>query len=372
MKRWVVLLMGIGLVLSVGANVPPPAGQALGGSFQGLGFLSTVGFGSHAWDVSQDGMAVAGGSFYSDWGQAFCWTTARGLEPLPLMPGKDPDSDADGLSADGLKVAGTCGWEYSGYEACVWTFDGTNWTLEGLGDLAGGKFSSHAYAMSPDGNVVVGEANSAKGAEACRWTFTNETWVLQGLGDLPKGDYRSQAYGVSSNGSVVVGQGSIANGARAFRWTAAKGMVDLGTVGKQRYSAAWGCSPDGNVVVGESFNNRGRDEVAFRWTAATGMVGLGDLPGGTAYSEAQAVSPDGMIVVGGSMTGAGVEAFIWDATNGMRRLADVLAASGVSVPSGWTLRYANGITVSAGVITIAGEGINPDGNTEAWRAVIGQ
>src|SRR5512137_1744529 len=136
MKKWVILVMGIGLVFSAGA-VPAPrsTGQSLIASFTGLGFLSTVGFGSWAWDVSENGMAVAGGSFYSDWGQAFLWTTDGGITPLPLMPGKDPNSDADGLSADGSKVAGTCGWEYSGYEASIWSYDGTQWNVEGLGDL---------------------------------------------------------------------------------------------------------------------------------------------------------------------------------------------------------------------------------------------
>jgi probable HAF family extracellular repeat protein len=374
-----VLLMGIGLVFSVGAIAPPPSGQAPGGSFQGLGFLSTLGFLSHAWDVSADGTTVTGYSHVGDWSKTFYWTQTTGMVALPLLPGVEQTSyGGDGISFDGLRIAGSCGWDGwaeiggIGAEACVWTNDGTGWTVTGLGDLASGQQNSHGYAMTPDGTMIVGDASSAKGTEACRWTLENGTWVLQGLGDLPKGEYFSQAYGVSADGKVLVGQGSIANGSRAFRWTAAKGMVNLGTVGKQRYSSAWGCSADGNVVVGESFNNRGRDEIAFQWTSSTGMVGLGDLPGGSYYSEADGVSPDGNIVVGGSMTSVGVEAFIWDATNGMRRLVDVFTASGVSVPSGWTLQYANGITVNAGVITIVGTGINPDGYTEAWRAVIGQ
>jgi probable HAF family extracellular repeat protein len=372
MKRWMVLLMGIGLVFSTGA-VPPAGGQVVG-SFQGLGFLSTIGFGSSAWAVSADGTAVTGFSFVSDWAQAFIWTETTGIRPLPLLPNRDPNGNGYGLSADGLKVAGTCGWEYSGYEACVWTYSETSaWTVIGLGDLAGGKFSSQGYWMNPEGNVVVGSATSDKGTEASRWTLVEGTWVLKGLGDLPKGDYWSEAYSASSDGSVVVGQGSVANnGVRAFRWTAAKGMVDLGVVARKKYSAAWGCSADGSVVVGESFSARGKDEVAFRWTADKGMVALGDLPGGTSYSEADGVSADGSLVVGGSMTAKGVEAFIWDVTNGMRRLADYLADHQVFVPVGWTLTYANSITVNAGVITIVGKGTNLDGYTEAWRAVVYQ
>jgi len=147
-------------------------------------------------------------------------------------------------------------------------------------------------------------------------------------------------------------------------------MKDLGVVGKRKYSAAWGCSADGSVVVGETASSS-RDEVAFRWTAVTGMVSLGVLPGGK-VSEADAVSPDGSIVVGGSSTrNDGMRAFIWDAANGMRRVEDVLAAHNVFPPAGWKLLYANGIaTPMPGTIVLVGLGIDPAGQTEAWRAVI--
>jgi hypothetical protein len=71
------------------------------------------------------------------------------------------------------------------------------------------------------------------------------------------------------------------------------------------------------------------------------------------------------------MTGTGVEAFIWDQANGMRRLAAVLLDKGATGLDGWSLTYANGIAVTAtGKIVIAGKGVDPDGNSQAWRAVI--
>lgn len=370
MKRWIVLVMGIGLVFSAGAVVPGATGQdpVIPSSFQALGSLfSGIDFQSNPWDVSADGTTVVGNSG----SLAFRWTEGTGMVALPGFPNANPGSGGDGVSADGNIAAGSAYSEY-GQEACVWTQVDGQWTPQGLGDLYGGGFHSIGYGMSADGNVVVGLAESSKGSEACRWILAEGTWIPQGLGDLPGGIYGSQAYGCSADGAVVVGDSAIRNGWRAFRWTAATGMKDLGVVGNRKWAGAYGCSGDGLVVVGESVSNRGRDEVAFRWTEAKGMVGLGDLPGGKVLSEAEATNYDGSVVVGWSATARGMEAFIWDAANGMRRIEDVLAAKGVSIPSGWILKAASGVTSNGGVITVVGKALRPDGYTEAWRAVIGQ
>jgi probable HAF family extracellular repeat protein len=360
--------MGVSLVFSAGAVAPPSAGQAPGGSFQGLGNINPDPFNyfySSAFDVSLDGATVVGNGLLG-----FVWKESTGSVALPGVVGIG--SAAEGVSSDGMIVAGSV---YTlpndqGQETCRWTLVEGQWVPEALGDLAGGEYRSYGRSMSPDGNVIVGRAGSVLGAEACRWTLTEGTWVLKGLGDIAGGSYESEAFGCSVDGSVVIGRGSITGGYRAFRWTSATGMKDLGVVGKRKYSAAWGCSSDGSVVVGETASSS-RDEVAFRWTAATGMVGLGVLPGGK-VSEADAVSPDGSIVVGGSSTRTdGMRAFIWDATNGMRRVEDVLAAHNVFPPAGWKLLYANGIAIpTPGTVVLVGVGFNPAGQTEAWRAVI--
>lgn len=369
MKKWVVLLMGVGLVFSAGAVAPPSAGQATGGSFQGLGNIEPDPFNyfySSAFDVSLDGATVVGNGLLG-----FVWKESTGSVALPGVVGID--SAAEGVSANGMIVAGSVLTlpNGQGQETCRWTLVEGQWVPETLGDLAGGEYRSYGRSMTPDGNVIVGRAGSALGAEACRWMLTEGTWVLNGLGDLPGGAYGSEAYGCSVDGSVVIGQGSISGGPRAFRWTSASGLKDLGVVGTRKWSTARGCSGDGSGVVGTTYTTVSRDGVAFRWTSATKMVSLGVLPGGK-YSEAYAISPDGSIVVGGSSTRRdGIRAFIWDAVNGMRRLEDVLAAHNVFPPTGWKLVYANGIATPApGIVVIVGLGSNPAGQTEAWRAVI--
>jgi probable HAF family extracellular repeat protein len=117
------------------------------------------------------------------------------------------------------------------------------------------------------------------------------------LGTL--GGAYSAAYGISADGTVVVGWADTVSADRAFRWTEA-GMVNLGTLGGDSY--AYGVSADGAVVVGVSANH------AFRWTQA-GMVDLGHLGGGV--SRANGVSADGAVVVGAADTGSAEHAFRW-------------------------------------------------------------
>ena len=96
------------------------------------------------------------------------------------------------------------------------------------------------------------------------------------------------------------------------------------------------------------------------------MVGLGDLPGGSFYSRAEGVNANGSIIVGSGNDDSGQTAIIWDATNGMQRVSDVLTAGGVDL-TGWTLTSAQAISDDGTVI--AGNGVSTNG-TEAWIATL--
>jgi probable HAF family extracellular repeat protein len=337
--------LGIGLG-AIGVAFPAQAA-----SFQGLGFspggdpATTF---SRAFGVSADGSVVVGISF----GGAFRWTQATGMVGLG-------GGVAYGVSADGSVVVGQSGG--GGFQAFRWT-QGTG--MVGLGDFAGGPFSSEALAVSADGSVVVGYGWNANGPEAFRWT---QATGMVGLGDLPGGLFSSLAFEVSADGSVVVGGGISTNGSEAFRWTQATGMVGLGDLAGGTFSSeALAVSADGSVVVG--FGNSANGGEAFRWTQGTGMVGLGDLPGGIFYSYATGVSADGSVVVGYSATDSftGAEPFIWNSTQGMRSLQQVLTNDYGLDLTGWSLNRANAI--SADGLTVVGFGTNPSGNTEAWIA----
>jgi probable HAF family extracellular repeat protein len=118
-----------------------------------------------------------------------------------------------------LAIAGDAGASIA--EAFRWV-NGVGMT--GLGDLPGGRDYSIAYAVSADGNVVVGESNSTNSGgsfnEAFRWTAATG---MVSLGLMPNGTANSRALAASGDGSIIVGTGGGIFSNVAFIWDAAHG-----------------------------------------------------------------------------------------------------------------------------------------------------
>jgi probable HAF family extracellular repeat protein len=276
----------------------------------GLGNLSDSDFYGYATAVSSDGSVVMGESSY----MPFRWENGQMISMVDLLGGNNSISD---ISADASVIVGQ-GYSDWGMKAFRWA----NGTMTDLGDLAGGGLSSWVTAVSSDGMVVVGRADSGSGTEAFRWE--NNTMI--GLGALPSVEFYSKAYGISADGSVVVG-----------------------------------CS------------NSGSSMEAFRWENGT-MIGLGHLPGYNYCSVATDVSGNGSVIVGyeaidwTSFPAAVTESFIWNSDDGMVSIKDLLEKDYGLDLTGWTLNEA--VSISADGLTIVGNGINPNGNEEAWIATI--
>jgi len=187
-------------------------------------------------------------------------------------------------------------------------------TFQGLGDLYGGDFHSHALSISADGSTVVGYSNSTTGDEAFRWTSTDG---MQGLGNLASSNpdwTMSSAFDVSSDGSVIVGWSHKDNALRgeAFRWTEESGMVGLGVLPSTGFkSFAKGVSADGSVIAGGGSSGSGNS--AWIWKQETGLVGLGNETM-TAYS----ISADGTTMVGDMSSPH--EAYQWTEPTGSMRM----------------------------------------------------
>ncbi|MEK6642510.1 MAG: protein kinase [Planctomycetota bacterium] len=338
--------------------------------FQGLGDLPGGATNSFARKISQDGTTVAGDASSTGSGtnfEGFRWRASTGMIGLGDLPGAAFLSYVGGVSANGDVVAGSSG---SGNSNCFDLREAFRWTegsgMVGLGDSPGGCFYSNGSAITADGNEVFGGSIifvNNNNYTSFRWTSATgmvDLGYYQGI----SGDEANSIKAVSSDGTIRAGDSA---GGHMFRWTAQAGFVDLGDLpGGADDASPRGLSADGAVLVGYGTSASGRE--AARWTPETGMVGLGDLPSGLFESTAYGVAPDSSLTVGYGTLTDGQEATIWDSSLIIHRAADVLAANGVAVPSGWTLTAASDVTINNNVVSICGFGTNPTGDIEAWIA----
>jgi probable HAF family extracellular repeat protein len=295
-------------------------------------------------------------------GDIYRWTPATGQAPLGLNVGTNGYVSA--ITDDGAVIAGFHRNALNQTMAFRWTA-ATGFT--DLGDLPGGTTYSQAFAMSADGNVIVGSSGSAASGtrdEAFRWTPATG---IQPLGDLPGGNYTSTAHAISADGSVIVGYSNQTLGYEAFRYTQATGMVGLGDFpGGYFNSQAYAISSDGSVIAGYSSDSLNREQ-AFRWTQTTGLVALGFASTDpNEWSQAHAISNNGNVIVGNNNTGAtiaDIDALIWDPNHGMRFLQAALAQDyGIVLPNSNVVQAWD---VSDNGYTLAGSGYF-NGTPQSW------
>lgn len=311
---------------------------------------------SVAFRVSADGKVVVGwardGSNH-DIFRAFRWTRETGMQSLGVLGGNG-ESFALDVSADGSVVVGFAGSENAnrGGRGRMRAFRWTQATgMQDLGVFPGSKYpdfkQSYGYGVSADGITVAGYAPGPENAEAeraFRWTRAASMRALGALNQDKISRNRvmmawSHAFAISADGQVVVGEAWDDTGRSstpAFRWSETTGMKKL-----TRFSGEGrGISADGRVVVGGAYSapagEPGNVKRAFRWTEAEGEQTLGVIRGGEPWSIAYGVSTDGQVVVGHAMDGAADNinrASRWTRASGLQTVEDWLRANGVSVPA---------------------------------------
>lgn len=334
-------------------------------TFTGLGDLPGGEHKSIPARVSADGSTVVG---YSDsilGEEPFRWTWSGGLQGLGVLP-REPqtaiNSNAVGVNTDGSVVVG-----YSHTRGFRWT------EAEGLvniSDLGGGVLLDFPRDLSDDGSTIVGRIDTGSGYAYARVAGGGVTELIES--SHPSATSMA-VDAISGDGSTVVGQ--LGTGSdptidpyRMFRWTAEDGMVASEDLpGSLFATGANDVSADGSVVVGAGWNGSSTRPLVWREGEAVELLigPTGFPPIGSAFG----VSADGSVIVGnaGFAGSAALRAFVWDESNGMRQLETVLAALGVDT-TGWELNHA--VSVSADGRTIAGYGRNPNGDREAWIAII--
>jgi probable HAF family extracellular repeat protein len=212
-----------------------------------------------ATDLSGDGSIVVGYAWSSSTDLfAVRWPTDTVIAKLLPLPNGWSRANADALSTDGSVIVGRLS-QGNWSQAFRWTQSGG---VVGLGDLPGvptDSFSSYASDASADGSVIVGTGNSAHRPNAFRWTSSTG---MVSLGALLGPEFNSEAYAVTPDGNTVVGES--AN--MAMRWTQKDGMrsiTDLLASAGVDTSGWWlrsatAVSDDGKIIVGWGVNPEGK------------------------------------------------------------------------------------------------------------------
>lgn len=323
---------------------------------------------SQVYAISGDGTTLTGASIGTSRRVPFKWTAAGGMVALPVTQSK-PNGEGHACSAGG-DVIGGMGIFFDLFAGQLWTSSGVS-TLPGAVD--GTYKPAVVSGLSRDGRIATGTAGSGViGYQAYLWTTGDANPTGLGyLGGSPK-VRGSEAHGMSGDASVVTGVSTASDTTLAgYRWTAA-GMTALPPIAGFSGTNGWAVSRDGRTIVGwatpsNAIRGQTFPRQATSWNA-TGALDLGDLGGFSLSSQAYGVSADGSIIVGVAASGQAFfdqTAFIWDATNGMRRLQSVL---GSAVPSGWTVLVAS--AVSDNGKTVGGYAVDPNGNVVGFSATL--
>ena len=194
------------------------------------------------------------------------------------------------------------------------------WTETGgavsLGELLSGDFISGWTNISSDGKYISGTmTNPASGMdEMARFDVDTNQWKFLGGLAAGSGVTKSSAWGMTSDGSSVVGLGYVSGmEAHAIKWSEATGVIDLGSTVAASSSRANSINDDGTVVVGWQDNDFGEREGVY-WKNGT-QVALKDGDGNPT-GEAVAVTPDGNTIVGFTFENP----FIWNSTTGYTKI----------------------------------------------------
>jgi uncharacterized membrane protein/uncharacterized protein YhjY with autotransporter beta-barrel domain len=267
-------------------QTPIPYGEAFRwtatGGMESLGFLPGAPD-SHASAISADGTVIVGDSN----GQAFRWTAGAGMQAIG--PGQAFDASADGSVVVGATFGGSYRWTQAG----------------GMVLLASlpGEYASLAKGVSDAGDVVIGVGYTPSSSlfapplqQAYRWTQATGTVAL---GSLAIGEFSSDAYDISGDGQVIVGAAENGLTWEAFRWMQAGGMVGLGVPAGAFDSYAYATNFNGTVVVGKASDH------ATVWTEVDGMRYVADVLTasgvdltGWDLQSVEGVSDSGEILVG--------------------------------------------------------------------------
>ena len=282
------------------------------------------------------------------------------------MVGDPSRAAVTSISADGL-VTGLHGDPV--IQAGIWT-EHSGWTdIPSVFTSACGTDIASAWDVTANGRTVVGMAWDECGVQAFKWDATGSgiMTLLQRLGESFPGNTlapSNRATVVSDDGSVIAGWAQTAQVDRypaVWRPDGTGFLLDGGGIAtSDTPGEVMATSGDGKFLAGYWGEN------AFYWTQAGGVVSIGRLPPADEFdfhgAIANAISDDGKLIFGvsGQPFFGSANAFVWTQGAGMKKLADVITAAGLTIPEGTTLT--NVIASSTDGTVILGQATKADFN----------
>lgn len=316
-------------------------------TFQPLGDLPGGTFSSTASGVSADGSIIVGTSNSTNGNTAVIWQngTITALESFA----DSISTAASGISADGSVIVGTSYLDRGHSIPVKWLNGGIKELVDRSTIPTGFRY---AYDVSDDGSAIVGyefdfTTRPKLWADKTELTLNHDDSFLSD----------SKAWAISADGNTVVGQ----SGGSAALW------VD-GELTFLEFAIANAISPDGSTIVGYRNLGQGNGQ-AVRWRDNQ-VFELPGLSGDGLVSQAFGVSADGSVIVGrGQSQEFGFEAVIWLENNDFEGISlnHLLEDNGILL-DGFSLSMA--LAVSDDGSTIVGSGFNKDGYREAFLVTI--
>ncbi len=361
-------LHGVGQISGDGSAVYGPLGTVWPtGLFRWTRETGTVDLGaslsSRNLQVSHDGSSVAFGAVGPSSGLAI-WRESVGWDLIPAPDGTiDLNRSAWGASSNLRFVTA---------DPFVYDTEQRTAKLVPPGTVA--------FDVSEDGNRVLMGRRAGEGIAGMVGMWESDAGMMEFSTDpnfVAVGSYQYwRNRDMSVDGSVAVGALAWGdNQQEAFRWTRDGGTERLGFLPGDSFSTAGLVSSDGEKVFGTS---RGSSDKMFRWTDEEGMVELGWPAGlGSEYDDAAfnfssvagGISADGTSAKTHVRLPSGeFQGFFWREGIGMRTLESMLRDEfglGDAIVGWQSMRIAD---FSDDGLVMAGHGINPAGQLEAWYA----
>ena len=341
-------IAALAIVLAAGAVVAAPPPKV---TFVPMGETFLV-----PMDMSADGSVVVGRGYFGT--PTFRYTAGEGIQIL----GGGCGSGTASVSADGGTIVSCMADEFGVETAAKW-LGGTDW--QSLGSVAGAvpcdTNLSSSWDVSGDGSTAVGLVWLA---QLCR--AHGGAWDLRGGG--PATDLGSTVPNAASRANAISADGHVIGGWQDNEFGERQGAIwrdgveepVLTSAGEHVGEVAF-VNHDGSVIAGSNLPYGGGS--AWVSSARRGFTAI-ESPSVFWQIFLVAASDDGSLAVGVARTQNGLQkAWIWKAQGGKFLWADdYMAKNGLA--SGWQI--ASLAAVSADGLTLAGWGLNPNGDIEGF------